>query len=579
MSKRKNSSGFYMWINDFYNDYPIVRGYFEGADGNNAAINKEKKRIIEAYYGNQRQAGLKQTLIDARTQLVNPMLFNNEIDKFFLGPAKDGAEGYIAELQKQYDQFYTSLVADAKEIFSDRHLNLAIASARRKNQTISHFLKDLKKRDVDLFKKFKDWEKKQNTILENLQVLASFNKSILKDIGIDGEIKFIQGEKGKSGQILSDGKVYDISGLAADQKTAAKFLAKSLTAIQNIQDVALCRGGRKGHSPDKYFEGKTFVEFRNALDAFHADYGENVAAMCAYAVQAGDDEVFTQLGSALPMGTSQISAPIKSNSGAVAVNVFGDTKITSKDQWRLQEKMKNNKMVGSITSKADVFTHHFSMEFESMNFGENIKNYSSNTWRETGNNLHMVVNVDSYNNIVRAATQAVSYGAPQIFADKTFIANMAGGLYGRDFEGSSLPGEIWGNYKKFIAQLLLVDAIMGRMYEMTVDLKKSNNLVFVMRGKVYYLPALLQQINFDDVFALGYRQGPFLTKEQATGYGEYTAIEKLHWDNRNQSSQDIQTIIEGSVSGKKYSDGKKIRQFSNLKVAIDLQNLLHKQMS
>ena len=578
MSTQKQSNqDLYMWAVDFYKDYSI--GNLSRANGirSDGAVNifrKQKKDIVDNFFNKHRQ-----NLINARAGISSMNSATAEdLDAFFNGPAKDGAGGFMSLLQKQYSEFYTNIVADAKEIFKmsaniGLGSNLNVIMAHRKDGINLSKLKqgDYSKKyktdattgeklgeDVDktqaageiLGQEFSRMWKAQTRAMNSLEKLSSFCDTMIKEeYGLNGnEIHFIR--KGNSKVLAQSGSVISLDHLTNVQQSALKTYVQAKEDIAAINSAQVSRGYTK--SGEEVFKG-SFSNFAKLLSKFHYQYEELVFTETVTAVQKMLQEANNRLYqvSALATGNAHMSG---SSAGQISV----ETLLGNTDPGLL-EMMKG---VDTSQLKASTWTakNDSTMTVETQNFvvelGANIKGYSNRSL-QIGQKKFIV---DTSSNILASAQMATGYGLPKYMATEKFIGNMIGSLYGS--YGPQLS-QVWELYKNMLAQLLYVDALMGRMVGTNIETGTANSLLFVVRGHIFYLPSLLAKIEPNQIEA--YASGKTFYRDNSVDVYKQAEAD-IHYKNLLQgvdpdiSWSQILDLVHSNKTG--------------IKIVIDLNNFL-----
>lgn len=560
MEENRSNQDLYLWAVDFYKDYSIgniSRASGTGANNIVQMFQTQKKDIVNNFFDKHRQ-----NLINARTGIssMNSATYE-DLDAFFNGPAKDGSGGFMALLQEQYSEFYTDIVADAKDIFKmtanidfGRTLNQIMAARRNSGIDINklkqgEYSGNSKESGAILGQEFSRMWEAQTKAMNSLEKLSSFCDTMIKEeYGLNGdEIHFIR--KGNQKKLAQSGNVLNLDHLSKLQQSALKSYVQAKEDIAKIS-AAQVKGSTE--SGNAVFKG-SFSSFANLLYKFHDQYEELVFNETVIAVQKMLQQTNNELCRVSALATGNARMGQQSNQ-----QISIETRLGSSDRELLQ-------MLGGVdqsqlnpsnwTAKNDT-----TMVVETQNFvvelGANIKGYSSRTL-QTSQNKFMV---DTSSNILASAQMATGYGLPKYMATERFIGNMLGALYGSF--GPQLS-EVWEIYKNMLAQLLYVDALMGRMIGTNVDTSTANSLLFVVRGHIFYLPSLLAQIepNQVEAYAMGktfFRDGSqdvYHAAEASVHYKNF--VQKV---NPEVSWSKILDIVHSNKTG--------------IKIVIDLNNFL-----
>lgn len=233
MEENRSNQDLYLWAVDFYKDYSIgniSRASGTGANNIVQMFQTQKKDIVNNFFDKHRQ-----NLINARTGIssMNSATYE-DLDAFFNGPAKDGSGGFMALLQEQYSEFYTDIVADAKDIFKmtanidfGRTLNQIMAARRNSGIDINklkqgEYSGNSKESGAILGQEFSRMWEAQTKAMNSLEKLSSFCDTMIKEeYGLNGdEIHFIR--KGNQKKLAQSGNVLNLDHLSKLQQSALK---------------------------------------------------------------------------------------------------------------------------------------------------------------------------------------------------------------------------------------------------------------------------------------------------------------------------------------------------------------------
>lgn len=509
----------YIWAYDFLKDTASYE-----------FLTNEKEKILNSFFNNQREK-----IVNARKKAS----FGNrvgieQIDSFFKGV--DGQSGYLSKLQEAYNKYYLDSYRNAEKLFSST-INSVISNLIRYNGSLSLNFFDTYKGG-----KYKDnfdaMLKEQEKILDNLSLMSSKALEYAVYIGA------------VTGQPITKKKIengtYKLDNLNKDLQNAIKMYNDISNFNNKVQGISVGRNGSIENS---------FVGIKTLANNFHVKYSEYLATMLVNGINKENKEISSKLDDTRAVLTAQSSYSF--GSGVSCDVIYKED--PSLKQLFVND---NNSSLTKITSKNDTTSYiQLGNNYVSGTFGINVKSYKDSSLKK----FDGWGNFEHYNNIFQAAALATKYGLPLSTGTEEYIVNLGGSLYG-SYGPGGLPSKLWMEYQTFIAQLLYVDAVMGRMFNGVVNTANANNLVQVTNGKVEYIPDLLLQITQEDI--RGTDKNLWATKlsekqRYSPREGEGSP-EEAHWQafTNNETSQTAYNQIKANIQKIKF------------KININMSNML-----
>jgi len=507
MSLRVSSGGLYLYARDFWANEDV-----------NSLLTQTKDKIIQNYF--QR---MMPQLFSARAEAsFGNQVDINDIDDFFRG-GNDTNSGFIASVQSEVDKYYSITLKEAEALFSSK-INSALNSSKSDIEKVN----SLNNGQIQELIAMMD---AQDRVLDAMSSLASLYKQYVINRCLDAGYK--------APRELQESGLFSLGNF------------KNEGIIKIINEYNLIKNNLNILKEDSKQGLHSFTFFRKTAHDFHALYAEFLFTACSYNVMRNKQKLFK--GSVLDAnwtGNSKYTI----GSGDLSVNIIK----------HLDKEMQNiiNNAAPDFTNRKITATSDTSI-IASINgitgtYGGTVKEYSDKSLNKLGD---FTTIASSAGSIYYAAQRAIQYGLPSHMASEIWIKNLAGAIVNPSERG--IAKNYWSTYKQLIGKLLILDALMGAMGNLTVS-SNANNLVFFDNGKTYYIGDLIKVISEADVH--GFTGNMF---SQWNPYAQDSVVinaSKAHWENfiSGGSAEAGEAAIDNVLKG------------IQIKISLNIKSLLSK---
>lgn len=496
IQKKVSKRGLYLYARDFWN-YEDVN-----------ILMTKKQEIVKNYIDK-----MVPQLFNARAAAsYNNQVGINEIDDFFTG-GNDKNSGFIKNVQKEVNQYYSESLREAESLFTS-HTNLnAILGDGVDNSRIYQLT------DAQIDELIRMMAA-QEAVLDAMSNLASLYEHYVIQRCIDAGYK--------PPRNINSG-LYNLNNAKISKAFRDYEIIKQQLAILKSESSSGL------HS---------FTFFKDTAHKFHNVYSELLLTVCSYNVLKARKILFSQVehtgNDKYIIGKGDLTVDIKHHLDPEyqkiinsATPILTNRKITVTNDTTLTAGI--NGVAGT--------------------WGGNVKEYSDETLRKLEG---FTVVASSAGTLFFAAQRATQYGLPSVMASEIWIKNLAGAVTKTSSE-EALAQEYWSNYKEWIAQLLILDALMGGFANNNIS-SKANNLIFFTEGHAYYIGDLIKNMTEDDIH--GFTGRPFGSKWSQDAPRRYASA--WHWENYIQkgSSTQAEELIASYVNR------------LQLKISFNLNNVL-----